>query len=353
MCLIDFGWTDSFSKEFNRIKGPGQEAARVTQVHRGGFVLQGENVEIRARVRGRLAPSLSTVDEVAIGDWVAYRPGGPGLSMIEAILSRKSVLSRKVPGSCSQEQVLAANLDTVLVVMGLDGDFSPRRLERLLAVVHQSGAMPVVVLNKVDLSLDWESRINRVEAMNSGFPVLPVSARTGTGLEVLESYLRPRETLVLLGSSGAGKSTLVNRFMGRQLLRTAPVRPDDSRGRHTTTHRQLFRLPSGALLIDSPGIREVQLWAEEESLDETFQDIRELALNCRFRDCGHLSEPGCAVLDAVQAGELDPNRLESYQRLARELQYLERRQTQALRLAEKQKWRAIHRSMRHHRKWNS
>jgi ribosome biogenesis GTPase len=281
-----------------------------------------------------------------VGDWVAHRPIDPGFTDIEAVLPRRSMLSRKTSGIQSRKQVLASNVDAVLVVMGLDGDFNLRRLERLLIMVHESGAVPVIVLNKLDLASDPQADLRRVEDVAAGLPVMQLSARTGLGFEVLQSCLRPRETFVLIGSSGAGKSTLLNRLFGRDLMRTAPVRDGDSRGRHTTSHRQLFRLPSGALLIDSPGLREVQIWASDDSLDSAFDDIDALSRQCRFRDCAHGPEPGCAVLASVRAGKLSSERLASYLRLGRELRYLEVRQDQAVRLAEKRRWKIIHKAMR-------
>jgi ribosome biogenesis GTPase len=251
-----------------------------------------------------------------------------------------------VAGARAKEQVVAANLDTVFLVMGLDGNYSLRRMERMLTMAWDSGALPVVVLNKKDLCDDPESRQREVEAVAPGVSVLMLSALGDSGLEAVSSFLNEGETVALVGSSGVGKSTLINRLMGREILQTQPVREKDDRGRHTTTHRQLFKLPTGGLLIDNPGLRELQLWSSVDSLREAFEDIDVLADQCRFRDCSHRQEPGCAVTAAVEKGTLPVERLESFRSLERELQHLARKQDHGLQQEEKRKWKAIYKSMR-------
>jgi ribosome biogenesis GTPase len=246
-----------------------------------------------------------------------------------------------VAGARTEEQVVAANVDTVFVVMGLDGDFNLRRVERLLTLTWEGGAFPVVVLNKADVSPDADNRCRDVEAVAPGVPVLLVSALEQAGLDKLHSFLKVGETVALVGSSGVGKSTIINRLLGREAMRTREVRSKDDRGRHTTTHRQLFKLPGGGLLIDNPGIRELQMWGTAEGLRGSFEDIDTLADDCRFRNCSHLGEPGCAVQEAVENGSLSPERLANYHALATELRYLETKQDEGAQRAERKKWKAI------------
>jgi len=268
---------------------------------------------------------------------------------IQAILPRRTRFSRKVAGGNTQEQVVAANIDTVFLAQGLDGDFNLRRLERYLLLAWDSGARPVIILNKADLCEDVEARVREVEGVAAGTPVHVMSAKLGEGLDEVQPYLAPGETVALLGSSGVGKSTLINRLLGVERLRTAEVRASDSRGRHTTTWRELILLPNGALVIDTPGLRELQLWDGGASARSVFPDIEALAADCHFRDCEHEQEPRCAVRLAAQEGHLAPERLESYRKLRREANYLASRQDQAAQLETKRKWRAIHRAARKHK----
>jgi ribosome biogenesis GTPase len=265
-----------------------------------------------------------------IGDWVALLlPSGEGEALLQAVLPRRSVLVRREAGSEHQGQLIAANLDVVFLVTGLDGNFNLRRIERALTMAWNSGAAPVVVLSKADLHEDVPARVLEVEALAAGAPVLALSAQQGTGLEALCEQLPAGKTGALLGSSGVGKSTLVNRLLEEARLATQPVRPDDDRGRHTTTHRELFVLPHGGLLIDGPGMRELGLWGEEEGLEQAFADVLALAASCRFSDCAHQHEPGCAVRAALDAGSLSVGRLESFKKLQREQAYHARQASNA------------------------
>ncbi|MEM9292260.1 MAG: ribosome small subunit-dependent GTPase A [Acidobacteriota bacterium] len=280
----------------------------------------------------------------AVGDWVLARGGEDGPLQLVSLLPRRTSLSRKVPGERTVEQVVAANVDTVFIVMGLDGDFSLRRLERFSVMVWESGAQPVAVLTKADLHEDPAGARLDAQMAVPGVPVMAVSSLEGTGLDPLQAYLEPGRTVALIGSSGVGKSTLVNRLCGSEVMKTGAVREGDDRGRHTTTHRQLVPLPGGALLIDNPGVREIQLWAGDEALSETFGDIDALARNCRFRDCSHEGEPGCAVESALESGALDAGRMESWRKLQRELHHLERQQNVVLQRQEDKRWAKIYRS---------
>jgi ribosome biogenesis GTPase len=282
-----------------------------------------------------------------VGDWVALRPPtGDGRAMIHAILPRTSKFSRKSAGQRTDEQVVAANVDTIFLVSGLDGDFNPRRIERYLTAAWDSGAQPVVVLNKLDRCDDPERCLLETEAVAMGVPVHRVSALTGQGCDALRDYLGPGLTVGLLGSSGVGKSTLINRLLGREVQKTGDVRESDDRGKHTTTHRELFRVPTGGLLIDTPGLRELQLWEADQGIESAFADIEELAEDCRFGDCGHAGEPGCAVEEALASGTLAPERLESYCKLQRELRQIHLKQDELARQQEKKRMKVINKSLK-------
>jgi ribosome biogenesis GTPase / thiamine phosphate phosphatase len=316
--LDELGWGPYFEAAFAPYRERGLVAARVATQHRGGFELLGEDGE-RAGVPAGTLQALP-----AVGDWVAAAPlRDEQKAVIEAVLPRRTAFTRSDPWS-DAEEVVAANVDTVLVMTAVGRDFSPRRLERYVAAAHESGAEPVVLVNKADLEPET-SALEQARAAAPGVPVHLLSAKSGAGLEQLERYLAYGRTVALLGSSGVGKSTLANRLAGTDLA-TGEVR-EDERGRHTTTRRQLVPLPGGGLLLDTPGLRELQLSGAD--LDETFPEITALAAECRFRDCSHTHEPGCAVRAAVEAGELPRERLESYVKLAAELAELEERRRRA------------------------
>jgi ribosome biogenesis GTPase len=269
-----------------------------------------------------------------------------GRSVIVEILPRRTLLARKEPGRRIREQALAANIDVAFVVSGLDLDYNPRRLERYLTLIYESGARPVILLNKADLRSDLPDVLARTGETAPGVPVLAVSALQNFGLNELAAHIRPGETAALIGSSGAGKSSILNRLLGDDRQQIHEVRNSDSRGRHTTTRRELFVMPGGWLLMDLPGLRELQLWADPEQIDQTFADITDLAAECRFRDCTHQREPGCAV----RVADLDPQRLASFHKLQREVAYLDRQLDRNLARETKQRWKSIHKAMRHNPK---
>jgi ribosome biogenesis GTPase / thiamine phosphate phosphatase len=324
--LESLGWTEQLTTDFEPHLAAGLVPGRVAVQHRGQYEVLCEAGELRADVAGRLLHDApSEADLPVVGDWVAVAPRpDESAGTIHAVLPRRTRISRKTPWLAAKEQVLAANVDTVLLTTSLNEDLNLRRLERYLATAWDSGAEPVIVLTKADLHPDPQAAAAEVESIAFGVPVLVVSVRTGEGLDEVAEIVRPGRTLVLLGSSGVGKSTLVNTLAGEELLATNELR-DDGRGRHTTSHRQLVVLPSGGLVVDTPGLRELQLWEVGQGVDHSFEDVTELFEHCRFNDCAHDQEPGCAVRAALEDGTLDAVRWESYQKLQRELEHLERR----------------------------
>jgi ribosome biogenesis GTPase len=345
--LAVLGWTDELEAAFTPYGERGFEPARVVAEHRGGYLVRGERDDRLARARGKLRDDELFGGMPAVGDWVAVCDAPDGMAAIEAVLPRRTKVSRKTPWLKAEEHVLVANVDTVFLVSGLDADFNPRRLERYLVAAWDSGADPVVVLTKLDV-LDDPSKLVEAEAVALGVPVVAVSNVTGEGIEGVAAFLRPARTIVLLGSSGVGKSTLLNRLAGRSVMPVGDLRRD-GRGRHTTRHRQLHVLPGGALLVDTPGLRELQIW--EGDVDDAFADIAELAAECRFSDCAHESEPGCAIKDALASGALDPERWASYRKLQRELRAVTRRRSSREHRELKRRWRQRAREVRAQRRY--
>jgi ribosome biogenesis GTPase / thiamine phosphate phosphatase len=344
--LADLGWTDELEAAFIQYEERGFEPARVVAEHRGGYLVRTERDERLAHPRGKLRDHEIFAGMPAVGDWVAVCDASGERYAIEAVLPRRTKISRKTPWLKVEEHVLAANVDTVFLVSGLDGDFNPRRIERYLTAAWDSGASPALVLTKLDL-LDDASKLVEAEDLAMGVPVLPVSNVSGEGIDAVEALLEPTRTIALLGSSGVGKSTLANRLAGRRLMPTGDLRAD-GRGRHTTRHRQLLVMPSGALLLDTPGLRELQVW--EGDVDAAFADIAELAAECRFTDCAHETEPDCAIREALSTGELDPGRWQSYLKLERELRALNRRRGSREHRELKRRWRQRTREAREARR---
>lgn len=340
MNLNDLGWDDGFASSFEPYNDE-FEPARVSAQHRGGYDVLTEGGERRVRLTGRLRHEAASAAELpAVGDWVVLRD-----ETIHAVLPRRSAFSRKAAWAPTEEQVLAANLDAIFIVSALDGDLNLRRLERYLTLAWESGATPVLVLTKADLCGDVGGALLEVEQVALGAAAHAVSNVTGVGLEELAQYLGPARTVALLGSSGVGKSTLANRLAGAELQVTFAI-AEDGRGRHTTSSRQLIRLPGGALLVDTPGLREVQLWDADEGIQEAFTDVDELAAQCRFNDCSHTREPGCAVQAAIVEDRLPLERLESYRQLQRELERLALKQDARLRSEARKQRAAVARSLR-------
>lgn len=324
--IEDYGWDAEWAAQFEACAGPGLVPGRVVRQARDLSTLVTPLGELAAEVSGRFRHAArGPADFPVVGDWAVVEPAaGDGRVLIHALLARRSAFARKVAGEQVEAQVAAANVDTVFLVSGLDGDFNLRRIERYLAAAWESGAAPVVVLNKADLREELDVIAAEVGWVAPGVPVAAVSAVAVGGLAALEPHLVPRRTVALLGSSGVGKSTIINRLLGEERFRTSAMSDAAAgRGRHTTTSRELVRLAGGALLIDTPGMRELQLWSGEEGLETAFGDIEELAVRCRFPDCRHEREPGCAVRAAAEDGRLDGRRLESFLKLRREIRFLE------------------------------
>jgi ribosome biogenesis GTPase len=348
MELKDLGWSDHFAEHFRPHAGAGLTPARVAVEHRSGYELYSIEGGLTAEVSGRFRHQTAAPgDFPAVGDWVAVQLlPAEAKAVIQAVLPRRSRFSRTAAGDAGEEQILAANIETIFVVSSLDANLNPRRIERYLTLAWESGANPVVVLTKADLCGDVPCAVREVETIAAGAPIVAISTLNGQGIEQLQRHLRPAETGALLGSSGVGKSTLINHLCGDEILDVQPVRDADSKGRHTTTRRELIILPSGALMIDTPGMRELQLWDGGDGIEEAFADIAALAAGCRFTDCRHETEPGCAVLAAIESGQLDPARLASHQKLRRELEHFDRRHDPLAQARQRQRNKIIERSLR-------
>jgi ribosome biogenesis GTPase / thiamine phosphate phosphatase len=331
------GWSPFFQNQIGGFERRDLQCARIIEEQRGLYRVAGDAAGW-AEVSGRFRhDAAGPADFPAVGDWVGVVAG-----IIHVRLERRGTVSRAAAGRAVQEQVVAANVDTIFLVTALTQDLNTRRLERYLTMVWDAGAVPVVVLNKSDLVDDAAQACDAVRARLPLIDVVTVSALADERLDQLAPYLRPAQTIALLGSSGVGKSTLVNRLLGAPTLRVGAVSDADGKGRHTTTSRQLVELPGGALLIDTPGMRELQPWGDESAVAAAFDDVVALAAGCRFSDCRHGAEPGCAVRAAVESGQLDADRLENFQRLGREAAFEARKHDKAAAAEHKRRWKQVH-----------
>lgn len=341
--LKNYGFSPYFEEGFERYKGYNIELARISVEYKQAYKLITRHGELNAEVSGKFRfNAVGTGDFPAVGDWVVaeLRPE-EGNATIHAVLPRKSKFSRKAAGTRTDEQIVAANFDYVFIMASLNYDLNLRRLERYLTAAWESGGSPVIVLTKADLNNEKYDIKRRVEEIAPGVPVHAISTVTGEGLDEISVYDVSGKTIVFMGSSGVGKSTLLNRLAGGDIMYVNDIREDDSKGRHTTTHRQLILLPSGCMIIDTPGMRELMVWDGDEGVGTTFHDIDELARFCKFNDCNHGNEPGCAVRKAIAEGKISISRLESYRKLQREIRFIEGKKDKKTALVQKERAKSI------------
>ena len=343
--LTTLGWGEFFESGFKSYAENGYTCGRVALEHKNFFRVYTQDGEVLAQISGKLrheAVNRSTLP--AVGDWVVIRSTRErDRVMIDAVLPRKTSFTRKIAGSRTEEQIVGANIDAVFLLTSLNHDFSLRRIERYLVIAWESGANPIIVLSKSDLCDRVAEAIAEVQTVARGVPIHAISVVTGDGLEDVAQYFKRGQTVALLGSSGVGKSTLINHLAGVDHLKVQTVREHDDRGKHTTTHRELVLLSGGGLVLDTPGMRELQLWDGDESLQLVFDDIEALAALCLFSDCRHQDEPRCAVREALTAGTIDAGRYQSYEKLQKELNYQARRRDKLSEIVEKKKWKKLSR----------
>lgn len=352
MDLNNLGWNAFFEKHLKAIDQQGLDVGRICCENRSSYQLFSKYGELTGNISGKLRHNNDNRKNFpAVGDWVVFEKiMNEKKAVIHHILPRKSKFSRKTAGSITDEQILAANIDTVFIVSSLNYDFNPRRIERYLTMAWNSGANPVIILTKSDLCNNLDQILPQIESIAFGTRIHVISNVLNHGLDILRQYLTHGKTIALIGSSGVGKSTLINKLTGEGNLQTGELRKNIDKGKHTTTNRQIYILPDGGLIIDTPGMRELQLWNVNNGLSQYFDDIENLTRNCRYSNCKHDSEPECAVKAAISQGLLDKCRYESYVKMKNELDYLSKRQSQKSSQIEKEKWKNIHKQIRNFKK---
>ncbi|WP_020528554.1 ribosome small subunit-dependent GTPase A [Flexithrix dorotheae] len=345
--LNNLGWNNFFQQQINE-ENKGFEIARVAIQNKNNYILFSPNGELQGELSGKIQFTADDPSDLPkVGDWVLIIPfDGEKKAIIHEVLERKTKFSRKLPGSTTTEQIIATNLDLIFLVQGLDHNFNPRRLERYLMLARESGAEPVVILSKADLCENVEEKLKIIGKVAPNTKVFAVSVVSEKGLEEVKNLVHPGKTIAFTGSSGVGKSTLINWIAGEEIMETQEVREDDSRGRHTTTRREMILLENGGILIDTPGMRELQLWNAEEGFEQTFAEIEDLAAACKFQDCTHTVEKGCAVLAALEKGEMDVARYNSFLKLQREMDYLNASQDKKVYLERKRKNKVLHKMIK-------
>ncbi len=347
MEMKKLGWNEEVAQLAIPYISNGLMIGRIASEYKNKYRIYTERGEFTGQISGKQRYlARSSEDFPVVGDWVAISHHNHNEAVIHGILPRKSKFSRKTAGKVTSEQIIAANIDIVFLVNALNQDFNLRRMERYLTLVWESGANPIIILSKADICTDLQEKLSQVESVAFGVPELVISAMMNTGLDQVKKHIPEDKTIALLGSSGAGKSTLVNALLGKEVQRVNEVREKDDKGKHTTTTRDLFLLPGGGIIIDTPGMRELQLWQADQGLSQTFEDVMYYAGQCRFRDCSHRNEPDCAVRNALNNGELDRKRYENYVKMQKELAYLSRKENKSELLSEKERIKKLHRTMR-------